>query len=159
MHHALIWSLDSKICYIRANSLNTKQSWSKYKKLRNKLKSLTKSKYLNYIKEISTSLFTNSKRFWGVIKSKTKSRFIPDTIFYNNKQGTTPVDKANLLNQFFFSNFTSRESGTTVPVINEFQNPELSKIQLTVAEVRIALESLDISKATGPDELSGRILK
>ncbi len=143
----------------RANKLNTDQSWTKYNKIRNKLKSLTKSKYLNYINDISTSLFNNSKRFWGVIKNKTKSRFIPETMFYNNQQGSTPLDKANLLNNFFFSNFTPRESGSTLPVINEFQNPELSNIHLTVAEVRIALESIDISKATGPDELSGKILK
>ncbi len=143
----------------RANLVNTEQSWSKYKRLRNKLKSLTKSKYLNYINIISASLTNNSKRFWGVIKNKTKSRFIPNTIFYNNQQGTSSVDKANIFNTFFFNNFTPRESGSTLPVINVLQNPDLSEITLTVAEVRLALESIDISKATGPDQLSGKVLK
>ena len=143
----------------RANKVNTDQSWTKYKKLRNKLKSLTKSKYLNYINTISNSLVNNSKRFWGVIKNKTKSRFIPESIFHNNTSSTNPVDKANIFNNFFYSNFTPRENGSTFPASNVFQNPELSEIELTVAEVRLSLESIDISKATGPDQLSGRILK
>ena len=142
----------------RANLVNTDQSWAKYKKLRNKLKTLTKSKYLNYINTISNSISSNSKRFWGVIKNKTKSRFIPESIFYNTLTGTNSVDKANIFNTFFFNNFTPRERGSTLPVIEILQNPDLSEIQLTVAEVRIALQSIDISKATGPDKLSGKIL-
>ncbi len=143
----------------RANSTNSEQSWNKYKKLRNKLKSLTKSKYLNYINDISNSLLDSPKRLWGVIKSKTKSRFIPESIFHNNTHSTNPVNKANIFNKFFFSNFTSTESGSTLPPLDSVQNPALSKIELSVAEVRLSLESINISKATGPDHLSGKILK
>ena len=94
----------------RATKIDSEQSWTKYNKLRNKLKSLVKSKYLNYIKEISDQASNNSKRFWGVIKSKTKSRFIPETISYNGEQSSSPTKKANLFNQFFFNNFTPKEN-------------------------------------------------
>ncbi len=143
----------------RAKKINTEQAWSKYNKLRNKLKSLIKSKYLNYINDLSNSTSNKSKRFWGVIKNKTKSRFIPETIYYKDKHSSNPKDKANLFNEFFYNNFTTRENGSVLPEVEEILNPELREIQVSVAEVRLALNSLDISKATGPDKLSGRILK
>ncbi len=143
----------------KALRLDTAAAWTKFKKLRNKLKSLINKKYSAYINEVSNDASNNPKRFWGLVKNKSKSRHIPETISYKGINETNAKNKANLFNTFFFDNFTTEDIGDELPAVDSFLNPNLNQIVVSVAEVRLALESLDPSKATGPDEISCRILK
>ena len=43
--------------------------------------------------------------------------------------------------------------------MSSFNNPNLSIVQLSVAEVHIILQNIDTSKATGPDSIPGVFLK
>ncbi len=142
----------------KALRLDTEANWNKLKKLRNQLKSLINKKYSDYINDVSLDASSKPKRFWGLVKNKTKSRHIPDSISYKNKTETDSSKKADLFNSFFFDNFTLGD-GDELPAADEFINLNLSQIVVSVAEVRLALSTLDPSKATGPDDLSCRILK
>ena len=77
-------------------------------------------------------------------------------------QGNTsdePEVVANYFNNFFHSNFTHVHNTDNLSPINSFINPNLTIVQLSVAEVRIILQNIDTSKATGPDGIPGVFLK
>jgi hypothetical protein len=74
---------------------------------------------------------------------------------------TNNVDKANLLNSFFHSVFTTHDmtppSTDNTPTATSITH--LPRIQLTVDGVMKTLQSLDPKKASGPDEIPGMVLK
>jgi hypothetical protein len=73
---------------------------------------------------------------------------------------TNSVDKANLLNSYFNSVFTTYDSAPpSTPYPPPTSTPRLSNIQLTVANVTKALKSLVPKKACGPDGIPGMLLK
>jgi hypothetical protein len=82
----------------KAHRTNTQEAWSTYRKHRNNLRTLTNRKYNNYIREISSNLCTNPKRFWGLIRSKRKTRSIPAEVHYANRVESNPTSKATLFN-------------------------------------------------------------
>ncbi len=143
----------------RAHKLDTIESWNKYNNLLKELKRLMNWKYKNYINNIADNVAEHPKRFWGLLKSKTKSRHIPDTIYYLDQKETQPKEKASLFNRFFASNFTQSDTGRSMPSVPLFQNDYLSNLTVSTDEVELALLNINTTKATGPDELSGTILK
>ena len=66
----------------KAHKKNTSESWSKYKKLRNKLRNLVDLKYKKFIEDTTASVCDNPKRFWGLLRSRIKNKNIPTTIKY-----------------------------------------------------------------------------
>ena len=139
---------------------DTPQSWAKYQKLRSKLRNFVNSKYLNYIKDCSGKIASNPKRFWGLLRAKTKHRSIPKKVHLDNRSAQTPIRKAFLFNSFLESNFTKHDSESQLPpAINDFVNPNLSSCTISIAKTRLILNNIDTNKATGPNDISGRILK
>ena len=139
---------------------DTPQSWAKYKKLRNKLRNFVNSKYHNYIKDCSDNIASNPKRFWSLLRAKTKHRSIPKKVHLDNRSAQTPIRKAFLFNSFFESNFTKHDSESQLPsAINDYVKPNLSSCTISIAETRLILDNIDTNKATGPDDISGRILR
>ena len=115
----------------------TPQSWAKYKKLRNKLRNFVNSKYHSYIKDCSDNIASNPKRFWSLLRAKTKHRSIPKKVHLDNRSAQTPIRKAFLFNSFFESNFTKHDSESQLPpTINDFVNPNLSSCTISIAETR-----------------------
>ena len=98
-----------------------------------------------------------SKRFWRYIKhrrSPTVSNI--DPLRSGNKLLTSPLDKANLLNDQFVSVFSKpgervQLSPTLIPTL-------MNDIVITEAGVLKELKRLKPHKASGPDEISPRIL-
>ena len=84
---------------------------------------------------------------------------------WNSSSSTTTtflnaqLDKANLFNSFFQSVFIKDSEAS------DFQNPSqltehvISYLSCSVEEVAKLLQSIDINKATGPDNIPPRILK
>jgi hypothetical protein len=66
--------------------------------------------------------------------------------------------KAQLFNQHFYSVF-SHQPPTVLPEISIFKNENLECLSFTAELVEKVLDKLDVSKASGPDGISPRILK
>ena len=143
----------------KAIRINTPTSWEKYRKLRNELRVLVNQKHKSYINDSYTGLSENPKRFWGMVSSKNKKRSLPTSLEHDNITESSSVGKANLFNNFFFSNFTPPLDDHVLPEIRYFTDPLLTNVDLSIAEVRLILSTLDQNKATGPDNLPGLILK
>lgn len=143
----------------KAHRINSENSWANYKKIRNKLRNLTNSKYIKYISDSVDFIASNPKRMWSLIRAKCKNKSIPDTVHHAGNKADNAKQKATIFNGFFFSNFTSDSDDMTYPDINVTNDPSLRNVTVHVADIRLILDSIDPSKATGPDEIPGRILK
>ena len=72
----------------------------------------------------------------------------------------TPEGIANLLNNYFYSMFPLFQEEYDDHLANNMDFIEtISDIDITTNEVRYVLLSLDISKATGPDNIPAVLLK
>ena len=133
------------------------------RELSQKVKYLIRVKHLEFLKKIEGSFKDNPKLFWSYHKAilhhcgKSNS-----TITHNGKTVTTPVGKAKLFNSYFSSVFRPPGSqqdtdNTNVP---DYPLTEvlLSGLTVTVEGVTNHLNALDITKASGPDEIPVRLL-
>ena len=139
---------------------DTPEAWSRYKVLRNKVKkNLENSKYNNFIKESSQDISFNPKRFWSLFRAKTKSKNIPEKVYFDTSYAHTPIRKAFLFNSFFQANFTLPGDTSHLPQINGLANPNLESCQISITETRLIIDNIDTNKASGRDNISGRTLK
>ena len=100
----------------------------------------------------------NPKRFWTFIKKKTGSKSIPQSVDWDAQSADDPSEQASLFNQYFHSVFTI-PGDEPLPDIETTVLPELGDLVLRVEEVYNVLKNLDKSKASGPDNISPRLLK
>jgi len=71
---------------------------------------------------------------------------------------STDQEKADALNLFFCKNFNESISPIT-PLDSNYENDPCPNLLCTVEEVTSMLSSLDTTKASGPDGISGKMLK
>ena len=98
----------------------------------------------------------NQKRFWSLVKRLRKNYEPVATLYADNVLNTTPVSKAEALNEQFYSVFTREDNNT--PVINS-QFPYMSDIIFTTNGIQKLLQDLKPGKSAGPDNIPTWILK
>ena len=131
----------------------------KYRKLRNEVVSMLHFNKKRFVQNVRP---TNTKAFWITVKllrGKTTSS-IP--VLYDDGQPiTSNEDKANILNQFFCSCFNSAlHPLSSDPVrFHHDTNTCPEYLMCNEEEVMDIIWRLDVSKASGPDQISVRILK
>ena len=118
---------------------------------------------------MESDLKCNPKRFWSVLSHKSKLRNIPEAISLaadigqsedqRRIQANNPQDIADLFNRHFASIFTSDEGTQFDTDSQDLPEPALVELTLSCDEVLSVLKRLDVNKATGPDNIPGRILK
>ena len=137
---------------------NKASSWTKFRKLRNKLGHILKKKYKKFINDLEPNLKSNPKRFWSFIKSKTGGGSIPAKVNWNTEYADIPYNQANLFNKYFHSVFTKSNDMTEEYAAN-VSTSVFSKLDINEHEVLQILLGLDTNKAVGPDKLSPYFLK
>ena len=136
----------------------------KYRKMRSEVKRLLRESRENFFSSINDSFANNPKRFWSVMKQKSKKCSIPDCISMPAPSSSTDqvdpssaAEIAEMFNTYFASVFTtdnlpdsSEESST---------DPHMTELIISELEVEHTLKTLDSNKATGPDGIPARLLK
>ena len=126
------------------------------------------NKAKQYFQKLPLLLKSNSKKFWSVFKSSTKHSNIPSKMTWTQDSTSctaeNPADIANLLNRYFYSvlkpsNATDDQSFPFVSNDDTTNLSTISDVLLTVEEVCLALNMLDVNKATGPDLIPALLLK
>lgn len=147
-------------------SLRTKdpKDIESFKLLRRKCKKLVRSKYNEYLYNLSTEVSTNPKKFWSFYSTKTKTRKIPTAVVKDDlckSLVTNPQEKANLFNDHFNSVFNQMDTEPPPPGMHPIvpQTEEISTITVSVEEVEEVLSNLNASKSPGPDGITTRLLK
>ena len=123
---------------------------------------LSKQNHIDKLREKLKSDNLTSKDWWSTLKyfiSPERKSTIPP-LNSNNNVITDATEKANLFNDFFTAQTVINDQNVEVPdVVNHTFISELDIVILTADEVRSVLKSLPIGKASGPDDISNRVLK
>jgi len=98
------------------------------------------------------------KKFWSFVKSLKRDSSGIATLRENGFLRSDSKEKANILNRQFQSVFT-KEADTDPP--SKGQSPHNSMQDFTIDKhgVKKLLDKLNVNKATGPDNISARVLK
>ena len=107
---------------------------------------------------MTDNMGNNPKRFWTLLKDRSKSRCSSTIITVDGIDSTDPLKKAGAFNHYFQSVFCSKKHDI-LPEITKTQDPRLESIILTEEAVKKELRNLNPSKAAGPDGISTRVLK
>ena len=143
----------------RAKREDSPESWASFRKLRNRLKNMIHDKHTDYINSFGTTIEDNPKRFWSFFRSKTQTRSLPQVVKNQSTSASDAREKAQLFNSYFYSVFTHPADNPVLPDIPTFEHESLGNIQIEELDLLDILNDLDISKATGPDGISPRLLK
>ena len=154
--------------------LRKKQRW--YAKFRHSQSERVKNKYLEVKRECQRecrkaySQYVGNlvseegctKKLWSYIKRKSTEKIgIPDLVSAD-KIISSPLEKANLLNDQFSSVFSVPDSLSPDPSHGEIPPPNIpcfGHIEVSRAGVLKLLKGIKEHKATGPDEIPGKLLK
>ena len=140
----------------RTNMVTDKEH---YKTANRALRNAVEYKHKQYINLCSDEINANPQRFWNLVGSKMRSKSYPPDMIMDNSPASTPLEKAELFNEFFSSVFTRPTDTPTLPFITTHENPALANLHITEASVEKVLKELDSNKAVGPDGIPTIILK
>ena len=136
-----------------------------YTKLRNKVVSEIRIS-LNKLEEneiyiLSHAHINDPKVYWQALKSKykiTQKPLIPP-LLHNNQLISDPVIKAELFNDYFVNQTKLDDELSNLPLNHPYIHWSLSHINITGYDTYKILSQLDISKATGADNIGNRLLR
>ena len=142
----------------RAKSSGSAEIWRKYKGMRNKVTSMLRdSKQSFFTRHINNG---NKKQFWKTMKYLRKEQSTIPSLRSGGTSADNELDKANMLNNYFSTCFN-----TSLPPLSgtfeSVEHPEGSPDDLLCTEDEVVdlLHTIDVSKASGHDKISGRMLK
>ena len=141
--------------------LNTRngEDYLEYIKARNKARKDCRKAQRNLEKKLAKEAKTNPNGVWKYTKSKTSCRSgIPDLDKGDGTKTKSDSEKAEVLNDFFKSVFTTEDS-SSFPKLDDYNfNEELKDIEIKEEEIQQMLEKLQPRKAPGPDGIPPGIL-
>lgn len=149
----------------RAKTLNNESAWADFRKKRNEVVSALRKAKQDYLDKITESLnnptcdiktwFKSAKQ---LTNKNNKSDSIP-TLYYENTVANTDKEKADLLNAYFSKQSSVDDSNTQLPAVDNNIETLLSSIHIDPQDVLDVLKNLNVSKSSGPDSISPKLLR
>jgi hypothetical protein len=132
-----------------------------YKHLKHLVQKEKRKSYWHYTKCISTitapDIKPNPKKLFSFLKATRKGTTGVPPLKHQGKTSNDTIDKANALNNQFQSVFTE-DSENIMPEIGGTRYNTMNDINITLNGVTKLLKDLNPNEASGPDELTPRIL-
>ena len=149
----------------KAKNSNNPEHWALFREVRNQYCRSLKNAENEYEIKISNKLKDNTnfnpKMWWKIAKSFLGCNY--DNHYPPIKDGNTvhfdDQCKAEAFNSFFLKHSNIDTSHAHLPDPIRHTNNELTNIKITESDVIELLKCIDISKSTGPDAISPRMLK
>ena len=160
-------ALKNKVERIHRRAKKQPSLWPYFRQLRNKYVDDLRLSEQNYYKRLDDSVNNvhhRKKSWWHTVKSfmnKHQPTDIP-AILHDNLTYTDNDAKAQILNDVFLRSSFVDDTNFSMPTHNEDTQTHanvLSSISINSDEVLYILQSLDTTKASGPDGISARLLK
>jgi hypothetical protein len=124
------------------------------------LRNLTRQLRISYEIKTSRDIKLKPKRFWRYAKSRLKSRIsIPPLTKSDGTKTTSIKEKAQVLNEFFSSVFTTENHDNIPPVTRTQVTETLSTFIITPSMVEAKLASLNPNKSPGHDKWHPHFLR
>ena len=135
-------------------------AWDRYKEVKRQTNQAIRSARNHHINSIlSKSLEeNNSKPFWKFVKSRKQDNVGVSPLLDNGTLFHKSQDKAEILNKQFCSVFTT-EDPSNIPHLHGPNYPSISGLTVNEKGVKKLLRDLKVHKASGPDEISCRLLQ
>ena len=140
----------------------------KYKHLTTQVQKEQRKAYWGYIEKMICDIpltdpdqnYQNSKpkKLFSYIKSIRTENVGVAPLKKDGKLHTTTKEKANILNNQFQSVFTSEPPGS-IPDKGPSPHPDIQSLNITTPGIVKLLTNINPHKASGPDNIHGRILK
>ena len=145
--------------YRRWKKTGNPDDHKEYSRANTKARKKCRQANIKYEKQVAEQAKVNPSAFYRYANSKIKSKTgIADLTKEDGSKTTTNTEKAELLNNFFKSVFTTENPGP-LPDFEQYEyTSELSDFEITEEEVMKLLKDLNINKASGPDGIPPRIL-
>ncbi len=140
----------------RAKRSKNPTHFAKYKKIRNYVTTMLRTAKQNYFDSLTSA---NSKKFWKTVKLEEGS--IP-VLSQDNVNTVSDEETSNMLNSYFSKCWNYSEPQLTDPPARDYVEDDATHpdhLLCTTQEIEHLLKGLDVSKATGPDGISARMLK
>ena len=136
------------------------EDYTNYCRIRNQVKRESKKAKKAMERKIAKEAKANPKGFWKYVKNKLgRSQGMGDLKDENGRQISDDIGKADLLNNFFSSTFTTEDLNSIPPGEQDSLSSFLNDIEISESEVKKLLQNLDPSKSPGVDNIHPRILK
>lgn len=130
----------------------------RYKELRHQVQKETRNAYWSYISNIiAPGDKPDTKKFFSFLKSIRKETAGVPPLKHQGTIATDTTSKANSLNKQFESVFTT-DNDKTMPKLGDKILNKMKDINITTNGVTKLLKNLNPKKASGPDNLTPRIL-
>ena len=147
--------------------LQTEESWTRWRRQRNLTTELNKNLKGKYrATQVKQLLATRNEpyKYHNILRQmtgRTKPQTLPTLIKPDGQTTTDDYDKANLLNEQFADQSRLDAENRIIPgaTIPNPEVPILDSITITESEVLKLLNSLNVNKSCGPDNLPPEILK
>ena len=140
------------------NFKRTKQTadWEKYQEAARTSKKSCTNAYNNFIK--TTTEGNQKKKLYSIIKAKRTEITGVAPLKVNDKTHTKDIDIAGILNEQFTSVF-SDDDGSIPTSLGTPTDSQIDELIITRNGIVKLLNDLNPNTASGPDKISGRILK
>ena len=144
--------------YNTAKRYNDTAHWSNFRNIQKTLQKQIKKAETKYTTNfLADNIGTNHKKFYSFFKARKQDTTGITTLQHNNSFVTLPIHKAHTLNQQFQSVFTQEQPN--LPDIPTSTYSTIPFLAINTQGIAKLLSEVDITKATGPDNIPCRILK
>ena len=135
----------------------------RYRSLSNKVRDLTRQDHRQHLDDITKDLSTNQRPFWRWLKNiSAHFKVLPD-LYFNGNVLSSAKDKVEAFNDYFSSVFTCEDHHGLERLRSEqsmlMSTSHIDEVVITEEDVYEFLCKIDTSKACGPDEIPGQLLK
>jgi len=123
--------------------------------------SASKERYIKSLGEKLTNMNTGKKAYWNIINSflnKCKIPRIPPLLVLN-KIVSNCKEKVIVFNKYFLDQCKLFANDSVLPNFNIITNSSLETILINENQILGILKSLNVNKAHGPDNISGRMIQ
>ena len=132
---------------------------NKYKSVRNKVTKLLRATKENFFRNLNTA---DQKVFWKTVNQLTKRSSSVPVLVQGREKAFTGQEKANLLSEVFRKSFNFSIAPLSFADLDQVPvepNSCPDEFLCTDEEIQHQLETLDVSKSSGPDGISAQMLK
>ncbi|CAI6352586.1 unnamed protein product [Macrosiphum euphorbiae] len=149
---------EKKRAHFKYKQSNHVSDYFTFSNLRLQCKQLSRSCYINFISKTQLSLVSKPKQFWKFINDRKQLNTFPKVMFLNNKTAQDGLNISNLFAEHFSSAYSHICPSTDDLKVTIADCIDLSKIDITVQEVFLALEKCKLNSSPGPDGIPEIVL-
>lgn len=142
---------EKKIAHLKFKQSKHVSDYTNFFNLRQQCKQLSRSCYTNFISKTQLSLVSKPKQFWKFIKDRNKLDTFPRVMFLNNTSAQDGLNISNLFAEHFSPAYSYLCPSTESLKVTDTDCIDLSKIDITVQEVFLALGKCKHNSSPGPD--------